>query len=347
MGGGSLSLIKQLFRKLVKQSILGEFWRSLVRHYKEDVKLDDGKMLYIVSAKERGERPSDLAMHLGISRRRVEQVYAHYRKHGLVPSLKKPGRHRVEISYDERSAVKDAVKKFGVGACYLVGVLKRFYGIEMHHMKVYRIMREEGMLSSKARRYFRRKWIRYERAYSNSLWHTDWYQIEDPAYKDKWLVVYEDDASRFIVGYGVFDSESSENAVKVLDEAIRKHGRPRSILTDRGSPFYAVEAEAREKGLTKFELYLMRHHIRHILGRVSHPQTNGKVEKLFHTLEKGLAKGFIPIEECIYWYNCMKPHGALDLGRAETPIEAYYRRTEIKEDLMDPSLLTRGCEMIS
>ena len=25
-----------------------------------------------------------------------------------------------------------------------------------------------------------RKWVRYERIYSNAMWHTDWHAMEDP-----------------------------------------------------------------------------------------------------------------------------------------------------------------------
>jgi putative transposase len=100
--------------------------------------------------------------------------------------------------------------------------------------------------------------------------------LASPVYKGKWLIVYEDDASRYIVGYGIFDSPSSKNAVDVLDEqAVTKYGKPRSILSDRGSSFYVIGSEGREKGLTDFDLYLMRNHIKQVLGRVSHPQTNG------------------------------------------------------------------------
>ena len=186
-------------------------------------------------------------------------------------------------------------------------------------MMVYRIMRDEGLLSFKSKKYVRRKWIRYEREYSNSLWHTDWYQLKNPCYKGRWLIVYEDDASSFTAGYGIFDSPSSRDAVKVLDEAIRNRGKPRSILTDRGSSFYAVDSESREKGLTELELYLMRNHIRHIVARVAHPQTNGKLEKLIHTIERGLEKGFLPIHRCVDWYNNVKPHEALNVKRAEPP----------------------------
>jgi hypothetical protein len=56
-------------------------------------------------------------------------------------------------------------------------------------------------------------------------------------------------------------------------------GRPKSILTDRGVQFYAVETEMKRKGLTEFEVFLLRNHIRQILGRVSHPQQVGKPTK--------------------------------------------------------------------
>ena len=109
------------------------------------------------------------------------------------------------------------------------------------------------------------------REYSNELWHTDWHDMKHPAYEGKHLIVYEDDdASRCIMGYGLFDTETSSYSVEVLDRAtIREHEKPRSVLSDRGSTFYAVEAEAREKGLTEFELYLMmRNHIAQILSGV-------------------------------------------------------------------------------
>ena len=40
----------------------------------------------------------------------------------------------------------------------------------------------------------RRKWVRYERKHSNSMWHTDYKQLDD----GRWLVSYEDDASRVV-----------------------------------------------------------------------------------------------------------------------------------------------------
>ncbi|MDG7020036.1 MAG: hypothetical protein JRN43_06915, partial [Nitrososphaerota archaeon] len=75
-------------------------------------------------------------------------------------------------------------------------------------------------------------------------------EVKDPRWKGRWLIAYEDDASRLILGYGVYPTLTSRYSVDVLDRTIREHGRPKSILSDHGSTFYAVEAREREKGLT-------------------------------------------------------------------------------------------------
>ena len=102
----------------------------------------------------------------------------------------------------------------------------------------------------------------------------------------------------------------------------QEHGKPASILSDHGTTFYSMESERREKGMTEFEKCLLKHKIRFILGRVNHPQTNGKIEKFFDIFEQKI-KWFSSIEEFMKWYNEVRPHGALDL---KTPVEAYYAK---------------------
>ena len=67
-----------------------------------------------------------------------------------------------------------------------------------------------------------RKWARYERKHSNSMWHMDWAEYG----KEKILVI-EDDASRYITGFGSIDYATSENALITLRSAIAIHGKPR------------------------------------------------------------------------------------------------------------------------
>ena len=52
-----------------------------------------------------------------------------------------------------------------------------------------------------------------------------------------------------------------------------------SILSDRGTRFYATESERNAKGVSRFERRLNDLGIRHMLARVARLQTNGKLER--------------------------------------------------------------------
>jgi putative transposase len=248
-----------------------------------------------------------------------------------------------DITPEERAVVREAYQKYRLCACYLEKAL-RARGIRINHKRIHRIMREEGLAMNEPHKQKRRKWIRYEREHSNSLWHTDWHEIKDERWKGQWLICYEDDASRFIAGHGKYPTLTSPYSVEVLDGAIKKYSKPKSVLSDHGSTFYAVESQAREKGLTEFEKYLLKNKIRFITGRVDHPQTNGKIEKLFDIFEKKV-KFFPSIDEFMSWYNEVRPHGAFDLSKLETPVQMFYKKMEGRTVLADPEALTRG-EMV-
>ena len=105
------------------------------------------------------------------------------------------------------------------------------------------------------------------------MWHTDYKLLDD----GRWFLCYEDDVSCFVTGYGMFEHATTENTLAVLDEAIKNHGKPASIMTDHGSQFYASALEAKKKGASVFEKRLVELGIKQILAGVRHPQTNGKL----------------------------------------------------------------------
>ncbi|MDG6974658.1 MAG: hypothetical protein JRN27_00995 [Nitrososphaerota archaeon] len=76
------------------------------------MKLDERKVRYIVRARERGESCRDIALHLSVSRRRVEQLCALYKDNGEVSSLKRGGRRSIPISDDERRTVFAAYGRY-------------------------------------------------------------------------------------------------------------------------------------------------------------------------------------------------------------------------------------------
>ena len=46
--------------------------------------------------------------------------------------------------------------------------------------RINQILKEAGFAMSEPKKWHRKKWIRYESKYSNSLWHVDWHEIKDP-----------------------------------------------------------------------------------------------------------------------------------------------------------------------
>ena len=94
------------------------------------------------------------------------------------------------------------------------------------------------------------------------------------------MIAYLDDASRFVVGYGVFEHATTANAISVLERSINRHDKPLELLTDHGRQFTANFGEIKAFGISKFQQYLVD---RLTIGRVQHPQTNGKTERFYET----------------------------------------------------------------
>ena len=156
-----------------------------------------------------------------------------------------------------------------------------------------------------------------------SLWHTDWKQLDSR----EWWIAYEDDASRLITRYGVFQEATAQNTIRVIEQAIDKYGSPHEILTDRGTQFYASEGERKEKGISQFEAYLAEKGIRHILSRVNHFQTNGKLERFYGVYDQKRHQ-FKSIDEYVHWHNEVKPHLSLNF---DTPIKVFYRKLPLEK----------------
>src|SRR3989454_10387987 len=222
------SVILKLVHPLAKG--IGARWVwSRGRRYLVYMKLDPVKVAWIIRRKETGVLTSEIAHAMSVSERRVQRLWSAYRATGEVPSLKIPGRKHVEATDQEKGIIGKAYARYEVNALTLERVIEVDYGTNIPHNRIHAVLKSMGLARDEPRKQVRKKWIRYERKYSNSLWHTDWTLIEGMG----WLIAYLDDASRFIVGYGVFPEATSEHAVEVLREAVRKHGKPASILTER------------------------------------------------------------------------------------------------------------------
>ena len=314
-------------------------------------KLDESKVRWIVRESRKGTPKSTIAKNAGISVRWVQKICRRYSGVSIGkisypgtlgrPKKSLPGRL-------EHSAVLSAVSDEYSGAVYLEGEIEAATGMHIPHSTIHTILRDADIAEEQSKKSRRRKWIRYERTHSNSMWHTDYKQLPDK----RWFICYLDDASRFVTAWGAFPEATTDNAIAVLEEAIARHGKPASIMTDHGSQFYANEAEARKRGESAYEKKLVELGIRQILARVKHPQTNGKLERLHGEIQRKLHRfeasshgaavkdsgnGHVggpfnaepakpALERFMEWYNYRRAHMSLDWESRETPAQAFLRK---------------------
>ena len=295
-------------------------------------KLDESKVRYILRKSRNGVNTSKIAEEMNVSARWNRKLCVRHRNVELKdvkypmrmgqPSGGMPGRR-------EHSAILTYRQAAYLGATGLEKVMENATGIHIPHNTIHDVLKDEKMANIESKKSRKRKWVRYERTYSNSMWHTDYKMLSD----GRWLLCYEDDASRFVTGYGVFKNATTENALAVLEKAIAHHSKPASIMTDHGSQFYANEADARKRGESEFEKKLVDLDIRQILARVKHPYTNGKLERIHGEIQRKLPefesilmRTSDPMDLFMKWYNYERPHMSLDYDNLETPWEAFQRK---------------------
>ncbi|MEK6890832.1 MAG: IS481 family transposase, partial [Nanoarchaeota archaeon] len=146
-------------------------------------KLNQKKIKWIVKeVTKRDQGVWTIAQTQKITKQHAYRVYKKY-KHVNEPKLLLCGRKPKPISEEERNLVIDTFNEFLVGATMIEEILDE-RGIHINHNRIHRILLEEGLAKQEQRKKNRRKWVRYERKHSNSLWHTDWFE-----YKGKQCII--------------------------------------------------------------------------------------------------------------------------------------------------------------
>jgi transposase InsO family protein len=166
---------------------------------------------------------------------------------------------------------------------------------------------------------------RFERAKPNQLWQTDLFTfILKRQNRRVYMVLFMDDHSRFIVGYGVHGASSAAMVMEVLEAAIASFQAPEELLTDNG-PQYVTW-----RGTSAFAKLCQKRGIKQIVARPRRPQTLGKAERFWGTLWREFLETaiFLDLEDArrriglfIDHYNFQRPHQGLN---GATPAERYF-----------------------
>jgi len=190
---------------------------------------------------------------------------------------------------------------------------------------------------------------RFERAEPNELFQADFKGPMGcgPA-KDEPLSVL-DDHSRYGVGLYAMRDHSWQRVQDCFIEVFKRCGKPRQMLLDHGTPWWAHQ---NGWGLSRLSVFLIEQDIDLIFGRVCHPQTQGKVERFHRTLGRSMIRQGLPTQweqwqgrydSFLERYNYIRPHEALNM---QTPAQRYRRSNRTYQSQAVPWQYPQALEQV-
>ena len=280
-------------------------------------KLNFKKRVWIVKQKLNGISTSKICSAQSISRMSVSKLMKAYNEYGW-DGLKdhNTGRSETVLNQTVVIIILDLRKHYGYGACHIEQLLKK-KGFSISHRQIEKVLIRNNCVVPNIKKQKSRKWVRYELPHPNDLWHTDW--SYDP-FTSQNLSVYIDDRTRLITSYGLFRRATAGNSIALLKSGIAEYGKPKAVMTDHGSQYYANHPNAEQRN-TDFRRTLNLLSIKHYLARINRPQTNGKVERFFLTYKTEYATStFSSLSDFMKHYNEARLHMSLHY---KTPKEVW------------------------
>jgi transposase InsO family protein len=264
---------------------------------------------------EEGFPVSLLSKEVGASKdviRRWVKAYEERGEAGLRDPIV-PTRNRRKLPGPVREKIVEIKKReplFGVKR--ISHLLKRAFFLSASPETVRRTLQEESLIvppKKKPRHNISRPRF-FERTTPNQLWQTDIFTFRLGG-RYAYLIGFVDDYSRYVVGLGLYRSQTADQVLEVYRRAVGEYGVPKEMLTDRGRQY------TNWRGTTRFERELKKDRVKHIKSQPHHPMTLGKVERFWKTIyEEFLVRAqFGSFEEAqdrirhwVQYYNHKRPH---------------------------------------
>ncbi|MBC8500912.1 MAG: transposase family protein, partial [DPANN group archaeon] len=189
---------------------------------------------------------------------------------------------------------------------------------QLHHLKISarsidKILNKHFLCRETKNKGKQKKWVRWQRKHPNSLWQID--HTDEQELFNCYTLSVLDDASRYSLALVKLNSVTTLVVTHILDELIKKFGKPKQILTDNGSAYGLNSTRS------KFDKWCKRRGIKHIRTKVHSPTTNGKVERLFKTMDEELEFCNNDLEFFRMRYNHFRPHSSLE---NKAPADVYH-----------------------
>ena len=228
----------------------------------------------------------------------------------LIDKSRRPKTIHTKVTKKIESEIIQLRKKTGWGCNKLksqlpdIGISARTINVVLNCHNLCRTSKSKGK---------QKKWIRWQRNHPNSLWQID--HTDEQEKFNCYTFSVLDDCSRYCLALVKLNNVTTNVVTNVLDNLIKKHGKPRQILTDNGGAYGLNSKHSR------FDRWCKKKSIQHIRTKVHSPTTNGKVERLFKTIDEEITFCNNDLEMFRMRYNHFRPHSSLD---NKTPAEIYF-----------------------
>ena len=280
-----------------------------------------GERELLMKLHEQGISLSAISRQTGVRREILSRWWVRYEqagRAGLQPRSRRPRRFASQLSNDVEQQILE-LRHRGWGPMRIA------LALQVGHSSVHRVLLRHGRnrLRQPAARVFRR----YEKSRPGELLHVDLkYLYRWPNSSREYAYAAVDDFSREAVT-SIRAQRSSRDAADFLEKVVASLPyRVEAIMTDNDLIFSMRRAYYAQRE-TYFQQRCRSLGIAHWLTSPHRPQTNGKVERFFRTLDEECllirhpgcsALRIRDVEQFVWYYNHQRPHLAL---RGMTPVQ--------------------------
>jgi len=290
-----------------------------------------GERELLMKLHAQGVSLSALSRQTGLPREVLSRWWIRYQREGragLEPRSRRPHHTANRLTAEvEQQVLQLRNRRLGPATIALT--------LGIGHSSVHRILLRHGRnhLHEPQPRVFRR----YEKSRPGELLHLDLkYLYRWPNSSREYAYAVVDDFSREAVA-SIRSCRSSREAAAFLEYVVTALPYPiEAVMTDNDLIFSMRRAYHSQRE-TYFQQSCRSLGIQHWLTRPHHPQTNGKVERFFRTLDEECLLAHDPgcselrirdVEQFVWYYNHQRPHLSL---HGLTPIQrrqAYFEQLQ-------------------
>jgi len=307
--------------------------------------------LVITAVIVEGRPASEVARSYGVARSWVYALLARYRADGeaaFEPRSRRPKTSPNAVSGEVADLIVRLRKELSgqgldAGPHTICWHLRHHHQVFVAPATVSRYLTRHGLVTPEPRKRPRSSYIRFAAELPNECWQSDFthYRLtrrDGSPGPDTEIVGWLDDHSRLILHLTAHRRVTGPIVLAAFRAACAQHGVPASTLTDNGT-VYTTRFAGRggrdgRSGRNAFEHELHRLGVRQKNGKPSHPQTQGKIERLWQTLRRwlvaqpvqpaDLAQLQAVLDAFTSHYNNQRPHRSL--AHRATPATAYAAR---------------------